>query len=357
MRMSMFARTAVSMTQGNGAKRLLIDTELHNRGGDKLYAVCIPNDTAKPEQWQLESVRTARELFISMNIDCDFLPRGVREFSAQFEQYRMLKGHLDTLKAQILRNGDKGIESLQHSRPKFGRRKNAKKKRDRQNRKEFGPIKTVKQSSFIEAVSRSLQNPNVDLIPIVSKKGLNFSIEYLLPVQLGTESVGIVYQNGESVSVLLDSYDIINKAILCDPLFNAKGFQWFRNSFNKLEIVPDHDHRGHGMVETLSSRTFHEASTPRRTPSPSTDLGDHYPSWLQSGCSLTPPPTPSIVSDESWTPSLSAANYAVEIQPVPVFVYMSTEELLCFMEQLKVDMEQNVAYYQQFIGWRPCGQK
>lgn len=352
MRMNICAHTATLLTDRNGQKRLLIDVELHNNRGDKLYAVCCPNESDKPEPWQLVDLLTLRQLDFSMKVDTDSLPRGVRECSSQFEQHLMFKGDLSRMKAHILSHGDEGIKLLRHSRPKYGRKKPGKKKR--YNTRHFGPTKWIKQSSFCEAVARSLQDPNIDLIPIVSRKGENFSIEYLLPVLLGTDWVGIVYHDNQSVEVLLDSYDIVNKAILCDPLFDAHGFQWFGNSFHKLEIEPDRPR--HDMTKEVSSRIFNEASISTA----STELNDHRGA-SPLNYSLTPPPTLSTSSgsDESWTPSPAhnMRNYAIAIQAVPVFVCPSTEELQCYLEYLLVNMEHNVAYYQQFRGWRPRGRE
>ena len=39
--------------------------------------------------------------------------------------------------------------------------------------------------------------------------------------------------------VLMDRYDITNKAILCDPSFNTRSLEWFQNDYDRLKIVPD----------------------------------------------------------------------------------------------------------------------
>merc|ERR1719356_1649503 len=67
----------------------------------------------------------------------------------------------------------------------------------------------------------------------------DFSVDYLLPVRIGTNWVGLVYRDNESAMVLMDGYDITNKAILCDPSFDARSLNWFRSNYDRLKIVPD----------------------------------------------------------------------------------------------------------------------
>ena len=38
---------------------------------------------------------------------------------------------------------------------------------------------------------------------------------------------------------LMDKYDIINKAILCNPSFNPQSMSWFQNEYSRLRIVSD----------------------------------------------------------------------------------------------------------------------
>ena len=39
--------------------------------------------------------------------------------------------------------------------------------------------------------------------------------------------------------VLMDGYDVANKAFLCDPSFDTTQFGWFSNDFSRLKIVKD----------------------------------------------------------------------------------------------------------------------
>ena len=68
-----------------------------------------------------------------------------------------------------------------------------------------------------------------------------FSVDYLLPVQLGNEWVGVVFRDAECAIALLDRYDICNKAILCNPSFDVDSIRWFKNSYDRLRIVPDEE--------------------------------------------------------------------------------------------------------------------
>jgi len=252
LRMNNFAQT-VAIMKCKESEMLVIDVELHNQIRERLYALCTPNDPSKPEPWQLVYLQSARELQINLKIDPSCLPRGVRMASTQFEHYRMAQVNVNHLKAQILQNGDRGIQWLRNSRPKYGRKKG----------QSPAKIKTVKQSSFYAAVSMHLKNPNITLIPIVSRTGKGFSIEFLLPVRLENDWIGVVYRNNESVMVLLDFYDITNKAILCNPGFDPSSLRWFRNSFHKLKIEPDDEEKE--AVEALSPMAFEQA-TAMQTP-------------------------------------------------------------------------------------------
>merc|ERR1711902_61729 len=48
------------------------------------------------------------------------------------------------------------------------------------------------------------------------------------------------YRDGRCKMTLLDRYDIINKAILCEPSFDARSMEWFQNSIGRLRVVADH---------------------------------------------------------------------------------------------------------------------
>ena len=68
---------------------------------------------------------------------------------------------------------------------------------------------------------------------------ITFSVDYLLPVQVDGNWVGVVYRDGQCIMTLMDHYDITNKAIQCDPSFDIQSMDWFTNDFNRLEITPD----------------------------------------------------------------------------------------------------------------------
>ena len=65
--------------------------------------------------------------------------------------------------------------------------------------------------------------------------------------------------------VLLDGYDITNKAILCNPSFNTRTLEWFQNDYDRLKIVPDNvwPQGMNGMVGESRSPSM----TPQTSPS------------------------------------------------------------------------------------------
>jgi len=323
-RLNLFHSTEVTVTRENGHQCLLINVELHNRLGEKLYALCSPRDPSNPEQWTMERVLTLQDL-AAMNIDIQDKPRGVREVSTAFRQHQADIGNMNRMKEKIL-NGDRRLHLIRNSQSTttFGRKWRTRRSAQRQ--------KTVNQLVFCQSVRASLQSqdPNTDLIPIVSRTNRIFSIGYLLPVRLGPDWFGVVYRHGQSVMVLVDSCDITNRAILCDPSFDAEGFQWFTNSFDKLSVVPsatvvddDDEDQSTGPKALDSKQLFHE------TPSP--NLPTH------------------------WNCSQLVAPYGMT--QFVAFEYPSNEELLGFMKQLRVNAEHNAAYFQQFIEWGPRGQQ
>lgn len=66
-----------------------------------------------------------------------------------------------------------------------------------------------------------------------------YSVDYVLPVRIGNNSVGVVYRDGECVMSLLDGYDITNKATLFNPSFDKQRLKYFRNSYDRLRVVRD----------------------------------------------------------------------------------------------------------------------
>ena len=67
----------------------------------------------------------------------------------------------------------------------------------------------------------------------------NYSVDYLLPVQVKGQWIGVVYREMEPIMVLMDRYDITNKAMICDPSFNSQTLCGFRNCSTRLRIVAD----------------------------------------------------------------------------------------------------------------------
>merc|ERR1711892_481037 len=83
------------------------------------------------------------------------------------------------------------------------------------------------------------------MVSIVTKKGRrrrwdDFSLEYLLPVRMGDDWVGVVYRDGVPTQALMDFYDITNKALLYDPSFAVDRLSMFEAPrYHRLRIVPD----------------------------------------------------------------------------------------------------------------------
>merc|ERR1719229_96342 len=109
----------------------------------------------------------------------------------------------------------------------------------------------VKLSVIHQSIRKALRSDDVDLIPIVSvvsrkrrkqkQKLEDFSVDYLLPVQVGSNWIGIVYRDYQCSAVLMDRYDITNKAILCNPAFDVQSVEWFRNDYDRLKVIPDEE--------------------------------------------------------------------------------------------------------------------
>jgi len=256
IRISKVARRLVVLSGQNGHRMrlLVINVELHNKYGDPLYAVCIPNDvtTAKAQPWQLAYLLSAREVVHLLAIDFGMLPEGVRAVSAQFEQFRRIQMHLGgrraalrILKAEIAKL-DSMRKAIRYAHLKCIQTGNGKK-----NKKGGFPEKVLNDglTNFYTKVRRALTDDEVELIPIVSivsrknkkqkEKEEDFSVDFLLPVRMGSEWVGVVYRDLECCMALMDCYDVSNKAILCDPSFDVDSLEWFKNSHNRLRVVPD----------------------------------------------------------------------------------------------------------------------
>ena len=67
-------------------------------------------------------------------------------------------------------------------------------------------------------------------------------MDYLLPIRIHEDWIGVVYRKGIPTQALMDVYDIGNKARLCDPSFDIRTLSMFKNPrFNRLRIIPDLD--------------------------------------------------------------------------------------------------------------------
>lgn len=265
----------------NGGRALLINTELHDQKRRELYALCIPNDVVSPkaQRWQLAALCTASELSRALGIDYHHFPRGVRACSPQFERYRMLRSScpnergvssLKALKA-LIRERDSKRKMIRYQQVKCvlaGSGRNSKRKTVPEN------VLTVHLSEFYSKVRAALNDPEVELIPMVSivsrrtyqRKEEDFSVDYLLPVSLGQDWVGVVYRDMEPIMALMDIYDITNKAILCDPSMNPDDVPFRGGPYNRLKILPDSkwDLKSTEWV-MMYSNAYYEQFGPKKT--------------------------------------------------------------------------------------------
>ena len=92
--------------EGRLTRRVLFfDVELHDRHGQRLYALCVPNDviTHKSQPWQLAIVLSAAQLCNLLGIDAAHIKRGVRAISHQFAYYRNIMG-IETVSSHLTPN-------------------------------------------------------------------------------------------------------------------------------------------------------------------------------------------------------------------------------------------------------------
>lgn len=135
-------------------------------------------------------------------------------------------------------------------------------------------------------VRRELMDPKTNLIPMLSivirkfrnRRVQDFSVDYLLPVQIGDVFVGIVYRDNVPVQALMDCYDITNKAKLFDPHFDLKTLSMFNNArYNRLRVIAHRKgdkvvNTGHPFPSTESlseSKSSSESKSESNTTSPS----------------------------------------------------------------------------------------
>ena len=70
-----------------------------------------------------------------------------------------------------------------------------------------------------------------------------FSVDFLLPVCIGEDWVGVVYRDKEATLCLMDAHDITNKALLCDPSFDVEAMKWFKCKYDRIWIQHDQRHK------------------------------------------------------------------------------------------------------------------
>jgi len=351
LRISKVAACCALFEGRNGGKAMVIDTELHDEGGQSLFALCTPNDvvTAKSQEWQLAALLTAQRLR-DLGIAGEALPRGVRAQSLQFERLRAILEHpqsggLKALKRQFL-----SAES-QRKPSRLAQIKCIETGRCRKGRKRGDNVLTVGVSAFRRAVRSALESEDErhDLVPmvsIVSRKGRkcraeDFSVDHLLPVRVGGDWVGVVYRGGEPFMALLDIYDITNKALLCDPCFGVDGMEWFRNGANRLRIVADAEEC---PEPTPSLRSMESASpeprVPEMTPTPP----------LTASPSLSP--TPSWNSAAALPPLPALCVPAPQCLAASAPLCLSTESVLEWTSGVLGHGVQSAAYFAQFLPQR-----
>jgi len=383
LRMSKSADSGVTLRGRNGSKVLVFDVELHDFHNHSLFALCIPNDvvTNHTQIWQLADLLTAQQLMRLLGIQRSDLPRGgVRARSKQFRTHRALKGDLSKIKRKICQLDSKR-KPMRYAHLKCIQTGNGGKLK--QKIKEDQTL-SVTFSVFYDAVTKALEEEQMDLIPIVSitskkeknhrKKLEDFSVDYMLPVQVGHDWVGVVFRDNDCAMALLDGYDITNKAILCNPAFDVRALEFFRNRYTRLKVIPDETmmrrnptlnmmvEREHSLETQLSMQSMDSVtvspSTTMTESSPSISSRSGYCGFHQSpgskscasSVSVTPfslSPTPSISA------SVSASSYNEMNQQQSV--QMVTAESQCTLEWIKycdevIQQAMTVkAYYGQFL--------
>merc|ERR1719433_2467114 len=327
MRICKMAECLVVLEGRNGRTVLLVNTELHDQRGRELYALCIPNDVIsfKAQKWQLADLMTASALIDSLSISQHVLPRGVRAISQQFRCMESLK----TAKSRILQRARycKDIRYLQLKCVETNTGGTNKYKAKRRRNRNPQEILEVPLTTLVSLVHDALADDGVELIRIVSiisknngrRRKENFSIDYLLPIRIGDDWVGIVYRNGYPSQALMDCYDIANKAILCDPSFNEKRLSWFTNTHHRLRIKLSDDGKRTDSVRSItdsasmqsspsattapSLSNVSQASMPSLIPSLNGSGGSSFDSGISTFTPVTAPlpvfPVPSRVEQQS----------------------------------------------------------
>jgi len=353
MRMANVALSAkcpsiVTLEGRRGASVMVIDTELHDHDGHLLYALCIPNDIVAPktQKWQMAALLTAAELSDLLRISPKLLPYGVRASSSQFSEYnRSLR---TSSEAQTVREMKRFIAD-QYPKIKPICYQQIKCVKTNTRNEEIEHLR-VSLTAFSEAVGSALDDDRVSVIPMVSittkkRRGRrfdDFSVDYLLPVPIDDNWVGVVYRNGVPQQALMDHHDITNKVLLCCPSFDVERVSMFKNArFNRLRLVSDDDMDSVQSVRSITDSHAHEMSVSPCPLSPA-----------QLPRDLTPGPVP---VSPLLTPQPNSHSFE-ELKQIPPLVVMdlsSVDELLQVVDQIVVRGERNALFYGQFLS---CGQ-
>ena len=177
-------------------------------------------------------------------------------------------------------------------------------------------------------------------------------MDFLLPVCIGDDWVGVVYRDKEATLCLMDAHDITNKALLCDPSFDVDSLKWFKSDYAKLRILPDQ----HCVTTNVSS-------TQHRVTNDEDEKSVMEPVVTSSVEPVVTDSVDSPVPSYSQTPSLDLSVLASSIQTVhpqpqyfvavPVLVNFdssnSVENQLAFSQQQIDHHMQSAQYFQQFL--------
>lgn len=173
-----------------------------------------------------------------------------------------------------------------------------------------------------------------------------FSVDYLLPVRIGRNWIGIVYRNGQCAMALMDRYDIVNKAILCNPSFDTHNIRWFQNEYNRLKIVPDQ--YGAPARNSMPSTSASIMQPRPMSVSPSTDLRHAAVTRTHSVTAMPSIPhqsAPSAFAMTSRVPTIPTLPAAVGNMPMN----MGPQRLMDWMDRLIYTVRGNAQFYAQFI--------
>ena len=166
-----------------------------------------------------------------------------------------------------------------------------------------------------------------------------FSVDYLLPVRVGNEWVGVVYRDEECKMALMDHHDITNKAFLCDPSFNIESMKWFKNSCGKLNII-----RGESRLDMVSIMGSNESSFSTK--------GEFLDSSPSTRC-LTPTaplsPTASLYPTTYLTPNMSFAA-AMSLSPTPS-PQQSPSPMHCVLQPVLVEIPSEDMSCDELVEW------